>query len=200
MQDEIEAKFIQCNHDSVRQLLTRIGAECHSPMRLMTRAILDYPDGRLAKIHAYIRVRDEGDKISVTYKQDAEKTFGSAKEIETTVGSLDTMVQMFEALGLVVQSRQESKRETWKIDDVEVVLDEWPWLDPYIEIEGPTKEHVMDVAKKLGFTWRDAVFGSVTAVYKLQYPDIEREGKISTIENVAFNLPAPDWFHVKGQE
>lgn len=197
MQDEIEAKFVDQNHDEIRERLIKIGGICHQPMRLMKRAILDFPDSRLTAIHAYVRVRDEGDKTTVTYKQDSDNAFGSAREIETTVGSLDSMVSLLEVLGMQIQSRQESKRETWHTHDVEVVLDIWPWLEPFIEIEGPTKGAVQRVAKQLGLDWNQAVFGSVTEIYKIQYPDIERNGLVSTIPSISFGAPVPGWFNAK---
>jgi adenylate cyclase class 2 len=194
MQVEIEAKFVNCDHNDIRRKLQKLDAVCEQPMRLMRRVIMDYPDERLGSVQAWLRVRNEGNKVTVTYKQDAARSFGSAKEIETTVGSYEQTIALFEKLGLCVQSRQESQRETWKVGEVEVVLDIWPWLNPFIEIEGPTEQSVQDVAKQLNLNWQTAVFGTVTTVYKIQYPEIAREGKISTLPRIAFNEPLPKWF------
>jgi hypothetical protein len=86
---------------------------------------------------------------------------------------------------------QESRRETWQIDDVEVVLDEWPWLQPFIEIEGASEERVREVAGQLGFAWEDAVFGAVTQAYEAQYPGTQAADIIMTPE-IKFELPLPD--------
>ena len=68
-----------------------------------------------------------------------------------------------------IKSEQESKREVWELDGVEIMLDEWPWVPTYIEIEAGTEEKVKDVASKLGLNWSDAVFGAVTPVYATHY-------------------------------
>lgn len=199
MQTEVEVKF-WADHDKVRAALLAAGAVKEQPMRLMRRAIVDSPDGALDKDHAWVRVRDEGNKVTLTYKRDVEKSFGTAQEIETTVGSFDTTIAFLEAIGLEVRSRQESKRETWRLGDVEVVLDEWPWLNEFIEIEAATQQAVKDVASQLGFAWDDAVFGSVTSLYKLQYPALVENGRFDDIPEVAFGQPVPDLFLKSNKE
>jgi adenylate cyclase, class 2 len=136
MNREIEAKFLSVDIESVREKLNEAGAICRHPMRLMRRAIIDYPDSRMQhESDAYIRVRDEGDKITLTYKKFTSLELGGALELETIVTDFEKTIEIFEAVGLPTKSFQESKRETWELDGVEIVIDEWPWLDTYIEIE-----------------------------------------------------------------
>jgi len=147
---------------------------CEKPVRLMRRVILDYPDTRLhTERHGWLRVRDEGDKITFTYKEQLERhTATGIHEVETSVGSFENTVALCEAIGLQVFSFQESKRETWQLGDCEVVLDEWPWVKPYIEVEGPTEASVKEASEQLGFSWDTAVFGGTTAVFRREYPNI----------------------------
>ena len=188
MQAEIEVKFINIDVDATREILARASAVCEQPMRDMHRAV--YEPDELAARDAFVRVRDEGNKLSLTYKQFEGRHLHSAKEIETTVGSFEAAVQIFEQLGFSPKSLQESRRETWKLDDVEVVIDEWPHLNPYIEIEGASEEAVRNVASKLGFDWETAVFGTVTSVYQLQYPEGDAT-KLITCPRIAFDQPLP---------
>lgn len=200
MQQEIEVKFLNVDFDDVRAKLKAIGAVCEQPMRLMRRVVIDYPDRKLqATGDSWVRVRDEGDKVTLTFKKTTEHEFGGAHEIETIVGDYQKTIDIFLAIGLIVHTAQETKRETWKIDGVEVVLDEWPWLNPYIEIEGLSEQAVKDVAQKLGYDWNDAVFGSVTTAYRHQYPAITKDEHISQIPEIKFDLSAPEWF-TKGKE
>lgn len=200
METEIEVKFLNVDFDDVRRQLTKVGAKLVQPMRLMRRVVLDYPDRRMQTSgNAWVRVRDEGDKVTLTYKTSIENQFGGATEIETTVGSYDKTIAIFTSLGFIVHSQQETKRETWQLNDAEIVLDEWPWLEPFIEIEGPSKELVQQTASKLGFDWNDAVFGSVTTAYRRQYSAITKDEHISQIPEIKFNLPVPDWF-TKGKK
>jgi adenylate cyclase class 2 len=195
MQPEIEAKFLNADFDAIRKKLRLLDGQCTQPMRLMRRAIMDYPDRRLqTEKSGWIRVRDEGDKITLTYKTSVEGSFGGATEIELEIGEYQKAIDLFEAVGMVVHSRQESKRETWILGNTEIVLDEWPWLNPYIEVEAPTEDIVRATAEKLGFRWDDAIFGSVTSAYRAQYPAIGENRHISTIPEITFSSPRPEWF------
>jgi len=194
MNIEIEVKFLDINHDDARRRLTRAGAKLEIPIRLMRRTVFDFPDSRLEKsVDGFLRVRDEGHRITTTYKQFNEAlSIDGAKEIETVVGDYDAMIALYKAIGLVAKSEQESKRENWQLDDCEVVLDEWPWLKPYLEIEGPSEQALRAAAKKLGYDWKYAVSGSVTAAYRAEY-DIPRKVSIAATPRIAFGEPVPTW-------
>ena len=89
-----------------------------------------------------------------------------------------------------VISYQESKRETWSLEGAEVVLDIWPWLNPLIEIEAD-ESAVKKVAKLLGFDWEQALFGGIMPVYRKQYPNIQKNFKITNLKEVRFSDPVP---------
>jgi adenylate cyclase, class 2 len=194
MQTEIEAKFLKVDHDEMRTKLRALGAELEHPMRLMRRVMLDYPDSRFQKGQPSqrLRIRDEGNKVTVNYKKDNDGNY--VHEIETTIGSFDEMYKLLEAIGLKAYSFQESKRETWKFNQVEVVLDEWPWLAPYIEIEGPDEQSIQEVAKDLGLDWSNAAFGSVDTAYMAQYPGMKQSESVGDLAEVKFSMPVPKYF------
>lgn len=195
MKTEIEVKFLSVDLDELRQRLTSVGAVQLQPMRLMRRSIVETPE--LEAKNAFIRVRDEGDKVTLTYKQVDEDSLTGVKEIEVTASSFDDTVALLVQAGLPPKSVQESRRETWQWGDVEVVLDVWPWLDPYIEIEGESEQEVREAARRLGFDWANAVFGRVTSAYQAQYPDGDAN-KLVTLPKVAFSEPLP--VIISGQE
>jgi len=192
MEPEVEVKFLDTDHNAVRAALDKIGAVCQQPMRLMRRTIFDYPDHKLQKANwGRLRVRDEGNKITVAYKDDGLKQY--SQEAETTVESYENMCEILQAIGLIAYSYQESKRETWIYNSVEIVLDEWPWLNPYIEIEAKTESEIRDCAEKLGFKWQQAVFGSVDNAYHHQYLGMTKDETISNVSQVRFEDPTPKW-------
>jgi hypothetical protein len=81
------------------------------------------------------------------------------------------------------------------------MLDEWPWLAPYIEIEGVGDEQVRDVAERLGFAWEDAVFGGVANAYASQYPHIGEAGIQEINRNwpiIKFDNLPPELLEFKG--
>ena len=190
MKTEYEVKFLDVDIDKVRKLLDQVGAKLEKPMRLMRRVTIDNDDLR-AK-NAFVRVRDEGDRTVMTYKQFDNLSVDGAKEHEIVVSSFDDAIALLGAAGLPYQSFQESRRETWVWGDVEIVIDEWPWLKPYIEIESISEKHVRDFAEKLGYDWNDAVFGDVMAAYRVEYPHLSATDTIGTIAEVRFGDSLPE--------
>lgn len=190
MKTEIEAKFLDVDFDELRQKLTELGGLCEQPMRLMRRVIIESDAIKQSGRDAFIRVRDEGDKVTLTYKEFLDDSLTGAREQEVIVSSFEDTVAILKAGGLDYRSYQESRRETWRLGGVEIVLDEWPWLGEYIEVEGPTKEEVRDVAERLGIVWSTAIYGSADVIYHLRYPQAKNRGVID-IKEVRFDLPVP---------
>lgn len=192
MNTEFEAKFVNIDLNELRQKLKACGGKLDQPMRLMRRVTIDTP--AMKEKDAFVRVRDQGDKVTLTYKQFDDLSVDGAKEFEIEVSDFQQTVDLLAAAGLPHGSYQESKRETWQIGTTEIVLDVWPWLNPYAEIEGNNEEDVRKVASKLGFTWENAVFGDVMAAYRMQYPHLQSHDTVGNIPTVKFGDPLPDLF------
>jgi adenylate cyclase class 2 len=189
---EIEAKFLAVDHDALRTKLKEIGARCTNPIRLMKRKGYDFPDERLRKDkNGWVRVRDEGDKVTMSYKQLNNRELDGTHEVQLTVDDFDAACGFLEALGLEHNVYQETKRESWRLGELEVELDEWPWAKPYIEIEGPDESSLKDLASKLGLDWSHVCHGSVEIVYRGEYDVTDDD--INNIPVITFEEPIPDW-------
>jgi len=175
MQTEIEAKFPAIEADKVRTALVGAGAQQEHEERLMRRKNFDYPDKSLESKGGWIRVRDEGDKVTLAYKQLHDRSLHGTKEVSLAVEDFDRMVQFLESVGFKQTSYQETKREKWLLDWVEVTIDTWPWVPSFVELEGPSEEAVKSVAAKLGFNWSQAMHGSVENIYQMHYDVTELE-------------------------
>jgi adenylate cyclase class 2 len=198
MKTEVEVKFADINIDVIRQALQAAGAVCEQPMRLMKRALIEEPHHQ--NEHSFIRIRDEGNKITLTFKRRADvaaSAIDSVKELEVEVSDFDKTVELFSEAGWSYKTFQESKRETWTLDDTEVVIDEWPWLRPYIEIEGESEAAIKKVAKKLGLSWSDVLFGHIDALYESQYEFKDGIRGVIDLPEVRFNTPLPHQFKVR---
>lgn len=168
MPAEIEAKFLNITPEVMQEKLRAAGYICTVPNRMMTRATLHAPADR-RNIHEWWRVRDEGTGITtMTWKKTDADTIDGTQELEIVVSDFETAVQILITTGLELVARQESRRETWTRGDIEVVIDEWPGLNPLMEIEGPTAELVEQAAHELGLSMSNAVFGGVGKVYHLE--------------------------------
>lgn len=182
MKTEIEAKFLHVDPEDIRRRLEAAGATCKQPMKDMRRVIFRSDD--MDSRHAYLRVRDEGYRVAMTYKQFDEMSLTGAKEIEFNVGDYEAAVELLKTIGLEARSVQETRREIWEVGDAEVVIDEWPWIDHFIEIEASSEEVVKSAAEKLGFDWNEAAFGDIMTAYRAEYPHLGNEPK-----DMVYNLP-----------
>src|ERR1044071_9075677 len=123
MNTEIEAKFINIDHGQMRKRLTKLGAKCIHPMRQMRRHAFDFPDRSLQADNAWARVRDEGDRVTMSFKQNVTDTLSGTEEVNLTVDNYENAVIFLEKLGLQVKAFQESKRETWTYRGATIELD-----------------------------------------------------------------------------
>lgn len=197
MQTEIEVKFVNVDHDAVREKLRTAGAVCEKPMRTMRRVAFDSDFMRAGK-DSFARVRDEGDRVTMTYKQFDDLSLHGAKEIEFEVSDYEKAVEFLAQLGLRMNSSQETRRETWSLGEAEIMLDEWPWLNPYVEIEAESEAAVRDAARLLGFDFEEGVYGDVMAAYRIQYPHLGLKDTIAVIEQVRFGDPLPELLIASG--
>lgn len=190
MQTEIEAKWLDINFAPMRKLLISSGAKLIAKERLMTRKIYDYPDERLKKVGGWIRVRNEGDKITLSYKQLDDRTVHGTKEVAVIVDDFENTCGFLESIGMKSRSFQETKRESWKFGSVEIELDTWPWIPSFIEIEAKSEEELISTARKLSLDYAKALHGSVETAYQAVYDVTEEE--IDSWEEIRFT-EVPDW-------
>lgn len=149
MKPEIEAKFLEIDHKQFRKILKSKGARLVNPNRLLRRKNFDYPDKRMNETNGWVRVRDEGDKVTLAYKQLDHRGLDGTKEVSVVVNSFKETCLLLESIGLERKSYQETKRESWKLGDVEVELDEWPWVPGFVEIEASNEKKTKRICRNL---------------------------------------------------
>ncbi|MBP6975551.1 MAG: CYTH domain-containing protein [Candidatus Moranbacteria bacterium] len=171
MDIEYEATFPEIDKTTVRERLVRVGAELVKPEFLQKRVVFHLPKGHEVP-GGWLRVRDESDRITLSLKIVDGNRITNQKELLLGVSDFESAVNLLLTLGCIRKSYQETKRELWRIDGVEVTLDEWPFLKPFVEIEGVSEAMVHRVAEKLGFEYDQAVFGAVDVMYMRQYPHL----------------------------
>lgn len=194
MQTEIEAKFLEINVDDLRRRLQNIGAILVYKEFLMRRRVFDFSDKRLYKTGVWVRVRDEGDKVTMSYKQTIDFTLYGTKELTIVVDSFDKTCNFIESIGLVSRSYQETKREKWFLGNCEITIDTWPWIPTFIEVEGENEQQLMLVIDKLSLNWNEAMYGSVEPVYQ-KYFDVTID-EVNSWKEITFS-PVPEWLEAK---
>lgn len=155
---EIEQRYFTFDYADVVARLGRLGIRKGT---YLFRVATFYPkDG-----FDYMRVRDEGYRITMTIKKDGEPY---DTEWETTVGSYDITVQMCKLMGMRTKYIVEKIREIWDVDrDSEVIFDWYPGLPPIIEIESTTETAMKALQMKLGL--HDEKQTGASAIYERLY-------------------------------
>ena len=188
MDHEFEAKCIVESVDDARQRCVRIGARLVHAERLLRRVVYDFSDGSLDQRGAWVRVRDEGDSITMSYKQaPVGSTVSDCFETELVIDSFDRGMRFCEDLGMVRKSSQETKRESWETGDAKFDIDTWPGIPTFMEVEAADEATVQRYVEALGFRWSDAIFGGVGAVY-IRYLGLA-EATVNWIPEISFSNP-----------
>lgn len=172
---EIEVKFLNINPKSLEKKLAEIGATKIGEY-LQSWKTFDYPDWRLNKEGAWIRLRNEGDgKITLTYKKRLGIKSRSGivnddgmEEVEIYVDNFDKTASIFEKAGFIVKHSVEKRRIKWTKDDIAFDIDTYPALAPYLEIETTSWEKIDEAIRLLGLKPEDKKIFSANQVYALK--------------------------------
>lgn len=177
MAEEIEVKFLNINKEEIEQKLKAIGAEKVGEY-FYRRRVFDYPDWRLDKAGSWLRLRDEGEQITLSFKKRLGMDHSGGgkdegmEEVEIKVSDFDVTTELILKLGFIEKHYAENRRIRWAKDGVEFDLDFWPSLEPYLEIEAPSWEKVDQAIGWLGLNPADKKIFSTHQVYALKGIDV----------------------------
>lgn len=175
MKIEYEATFKNIDKAKCRAKLEKAGAKLVKTEFLQKRCVFNLPSGHEMQ-GAWLRVRDEQDKITMSFKMvNNNSNIADQKEIELKISNFEAACELLEIIGCEKKAYQENLRERWELDGVEVTIDEWPYLEPFIEIESDSEMNVKTAAEKLGFEYNLAYFGSVDGLYSEKYKITETQ-------------------------
>ena len=189
MEIEYEATFTNIDKQDIRERLKKIKGKLIRPEFLQKRIVFNLPKGNETK-GGWVRVRDEGDKITMSLKVVNGMGIESQKEICLKIDNFKEAEEFLTILGCQKKAYQESKRELWKIVGVEITIDEWPFLEPFVEIEGESEESVKRIAEKLGFDYQKALFCSIDTLYSKKY-NLSEDIINNQTPKIVFNMENP---------
>jgi adenylate cyclase class 2 len=199
--EEIEVKFLDTDHNDIRSKLEKMGAIQTHKRTLHKRKVYDYASGLLEEKGGWVRLRDEGDKITLTYKQNNFNNSGKViktLEDEVIVDDYDEADRFLRSIGLKEKSTQENYREVWRVSIdgsiVDIMLDEWPFVKPFVELElvEGSRNALKELAVQLGLRFEDALEGSVIPVYMSEY-NVTAQDIRDYRGPMLFNQPRPDF-------
>jgi len=155
MSEELEVMILEIDRKVVIRKLEKLGAKKVREARMQIR-MFDFPDDRLRKETAFLRLRDEGDRNVLTFKKMRhQKGAKCMDEFETTVSDMKAVEDVLKGIGLEVHKEQEKDRATFRKDGITFNVDEWPGAPPLLEVEAETMEKIREGVEMLGFTMKD---------------------------------------------
>lgn len=178
---EVEVKFLVGDFSTVRARLLAAGAVITKPRVYERNLRLDTPDEALRARDELLRLRQDT-AVTLTFKgRSLEKEQGSEakvrEELEMTVSDWDTAVALFRHFGLVPTQVYEKYRETFRLGDVDITLDELPYGN-FVELEGD-EAAIKETAVALHLPWAErlvtnylALMSALQARFALPFNDI----------------------------
>ena len=172
--EEIEVKFLNIDPEAIQKKFADIGAK-KSGEYFYRRRVFDYPDWRLDKQGAWLRLRDEGDRITLSFKQrlgikshDGNESDDGMEEVEIIVDDFDKTALLLVRIGFVEKHYAENKRIRWVKEEVEFDIDTFPELEPYLEIEARSWEKIDEAILWLDLNPADKKIFSANQIYALK--------------------------------
>lgn len=168
---EIEIKFRIADAAAIRSRLRTMNAAYIGRVEERNE-FFDFDDLRLRKADSGVRVRtshrldpigaanaDRG--VEFTWKGPrtggADAALKDREEWKVFADDRAALVAILQRLGLAKKLAFEKLRETWQLDECEVVIDDVPSLGWFVEVEGPSADVVRAVSARLGLDCSTAV-------------------------------------------
>ena len=161
MNTEIEVRILNINKEDLISKLKENNAEFIGDW-LQVRYVYDF---KPVDPHRWIRLRTNGITNTLTIKEVHDKTEHGTKELEIEVSSIELAHEILEKLGYKRRSIQENKRIRYILNDVEIDIDTWPHLNPYVEFEGNSEEKIKEVVEMLGLDYSKCITDNAQDIY-----------------------------------
>ena len=145
MHIEIEERILDINKEEIIEKLEKLGAKKVGEW-YQKRFVYDFNPKRDSE---WIRLRDNGEETTLTYKNAQNDSIDGTKELEIKVSNFEETNQLLNILGYIPKAYQENKRIRYLLNNVEIDIDMWPLIPTYVEIEGQTIEEVKQIERLL---------------------------------------------------
>lgn len=158
MTKEYETKVLDINDSEIEKKLKELGAKKVGEYNYR-RLVFDL-DSSLSK---WVRLRTDGEKTTLTYKEKSGFGISETTELETTVEDFDEAAKILSNFRCDDKFYQESHRIMYELNEIEFCLDTWPQIPTYLEVESTSEEKVEEGLEILGLKGKE--IGNVTVVH-----------------------------------
>jgi adenylate cyclase class 2 len=115
--------------------------------------------------YSSFRLRSEGNNCFLTLKiKKDDNKFEIRDELEVKVSDFLIVTKILKLTGFKIFRQREKKREEYNIGRIKIEIDKYPYLKPYLEIEGSNKIEIKKILNKLGFSFRHTTNKTATEI------------------------------------
>ena len=143
MNTEYEIRVIDIDKEYIIKRLEELGAKKIGEFN-QKRYVYDM---KPKKDSQWIRLRTDGYKTTLTYKNVINNTIDGTKELEIEVSDFNNTNKLLEIMGYINKGYQENNRIKYELNNIEIDIDTWPMIPTYLEIEGKNEQEIMDTVE-----------------------------------------------------
>jgi len=166
MHKEYECTILEVDVNSFISKIEKMGAKKIGEFN-QKRYVYDFNPINKNK---WIRLRTDGKTSTLTIKEIVDKNeIDGTNEIEIEVSSFENANKILNELGYVARNYQENKRIKYTLDGVEIDIDFWPLIPPYVEIEGKNENDVRKMIERLKIDKNMITTLDVASIYNQIY-------------------------------
>jgi len=162
MSREYETKVLDISVEEIDDKLINLGAKKLEKFYKIWSHKIDSFD---SPYEEHVRLRDEGDKITLAYKKKDGKGIDNTEEIEFEVSSFELAREFLSKFKFNGVFYQERKRWMYELQGVEFAIDFWPKIPAFLEIEAKSERKVHDGLLLLDLVGEDKGNMSIIKVY-----------------------------------
>jgi predicted adenylyl cyclase CyaB len=157
--NEVELKFLEIDVDAIVAKLDKLGAKKVFDGD-MHACYLDAADGAIKRENKVLRIRTQGEKVVLAYKEKNKSEFASSStETEIDVSDYGTTKSIFLKLGYVVTKEYSKHRASYKLPGFSFEFDTINGIPTFLELEATSEDDIkkaclmldLDVSK--GVDW-----------------------------------------------
>lgn len=142
MPKEYEYRFSDYNKKDIITKLKELKAKYFGTFKFRVMVFSDVTNSE-----KYIRIRDEGHRVTMTIKNNLTDKFPIENEV--IINDYDEGIKIFLQLGCNKKYYYEKYREIWNYKNSEVIFDMNPGIPELMEVESSTKKELEILCKKL---------------------------------------------------
>lgn len=166
MNSEHELRILDVDPATIGQKILEVGGKRIYERTLQRRYTYDtLPKER----NKWIRLRTNGSLSTLAVKHVTGEGVSDTKEVEVEISDFQDTALLLKEIGVQSKSYQENYRTLYELEGTEIMVDEWPLIRPYIEIEAPSVALVHQAIATLGFTVEQATGLDVSSIYEQIY-------------------------------